>query len=431
MLDDFTNATETQGYNRIEYSAWRKIKTSSAKNFVVIHSFPKGSIEIEELEIREYYPSKKEFGKTVFSFSATKYDITQNNSLTAFLINHWKDYPRFYLEDKTIEITQGGYFIDNLDLTNNTIDYKYSPNIMSYKTTTTTDVPKAWRNYATTAAPNSWNDSAITTSIDDYIQQWYSSNDTTIYHHILNQLDTDGYIVKQQLDTKNNNNNDKEKKSMKTNDMFNFEFGPVSDRQFRLSPYGIAVSTVDNGWVSYNAKTGEIFNVDIINFDVSKLIYKMPVAFNAIAVGDILIHGRKPVFVRAINTDGTVSVINYADASVVNIMPVKSPFGFNFFTKVCPLVDFGTNNATSDNPFGTMLPFLMMNDNENFDPMMLFFLNGNGNGNNMFQNPMMMYFLMNKGENKDFLPYYFLMNGFAPAGNAPGTPATPAEAPTA
>ena len=68
--------------------------------------------------------------------------------------------------------------------------------------------------------------------------------------------------------------------------MIKFDFGPVSDKQFRMSPYGIAVATNANGWVSYNPKTGEVFNVDIINFDISKLIYKMPVASNAIAIGD-------------------------------------------------------------------------------------------------------------------------------------------------
>ena len=119
--------------------------------------------------------------------------------------------------------------------------------------------------------------------------------------------------------------NNTEENNMKTNNLINFEFGPVSNTQFRISPYGIAVATNSNGWVAYNSKTKEVFNVDIINFDISKFIYKMPVAMNEIKPGDILIHCAKPVFVRKVNENGTVSVLNYANSTVVDILPVKSP----------------------------------------------------------------------------------------------------------
>ena len=200
---------------------------------------------------------------------------------------------------------------------------------------------------------------------------------------------------------------------MNTNDLIKFDFGPVSDKQFRMSPYGIAVATNANGWVSYNSKTGEVFNVDIINFDISKLIYKMPVALNAIAIGDILIHGNQPVFVRSINSNGTISVLNYANSTVVDILPVKSPFGFNFFTKVCALVDFSSLTADPDNPFGNMLPFLMLaDDNKDFDPMTLLLFNSMGGNNNFASNPMMMYFLLSQKGDKanDMLPFLLMMN---------------------
>lgn len=392
LLKDFQKATEDEGYERISYGEWRKLKISKSAHFVIIHSFPE--YNLEQLQIKEYYIWGKVFGETLYSHACSKeYGITFSNSLAAFLINHWKDYLSFDLEKNTVEISQGGYFINNLDSTNDSITYDYSsPKVMTYQT-----APISSNNYATTSIEN---------SINNYIQEWYNSNSTTMYHNILNQLDTDGYITK--------TNNDEEKDNMNTNDLIKFDFGPVSDKQFRMSPYGIAVATNANGWVSYNSKTGEIFNVDIVNFDISKLIYKMPVALSAIAIGDILIHGNQPVFVRSINSNGTISVLNYANSTVVDILPVRSIFGFNFFTKVVPLIDFSQNTASPDNPFGNMLPFLMLvDDNKDFDPMTFFLFNSMGDNNNFASNPMMMYFLLSQkgGKSNDMLPFLLMMNG--------------------
>lgn len=205
--------------------------------------------------------------------------------------------------------------------------------------------------------------------------------------------------------------NNTEENNMKTNNLINFEFGPVSNTQFRISPYGIAVATKSNGWVAYNSKTEEVFNVDIINFDVSQLIYKMPVTMSNIKPGDILIHSERPVFVRKVNENGTVSVLNYANSTVIDILPVKSPFGFNFFTKICSLIDLNTISADADNPFGNILPFLIFSgeDKENFDPRMLLFFNKD---NNIFNNnnPLFFYLLFNKnnGDMNDILPLILL-----------------------
>lgn len=210
-------------------------------------------------------------------------------------------------------------------------------------------------------------------------------------------------------------NINKENKKMDTSNLFNFDFGPASSNQFRMSPYGLAVRTQANGWVAYNAKTGDLMDVDILNFDISKMIYKMPVALTAIKPGDILMHGGKPVFVREVATgDSTVRVIDYTNATVADILPVKSPFGFNFFTKVCPLFNFDQASANSDNPFGNMLPFLMLNGEKdgNFDPTLLFMASVMNGGNMDFtSNPMMLYCLMNRQDKGDILPFVMMMNG--------------------
>ena len=222
------------------------------------------------------------------------------------------------------------------------------------------------------------------------------------------------------------NKHTKENKKMDTSNLFKFDFGPASCNLFRMSPYGLAVKTQSNSLIAYNAKTGELMDVEVVNFDISKMIYRMPVALTAIQPGDILMHAGKPMFVKEIAAGGnTVRVINYADATVVDILPVKSPFGFNFFTKITPLFDMSGMNANPDNPFGNMLPFLMLQGEDNdFDPTLLFLAGGMGNMD-FTSNPMMLYFLMNRKDKSDVLPFLMMMNGGIPGwGNGAPAPAT-------
>lgn len=213
---------------------------------------------------------------------------------------------------------------------------------------------------------------------------------------------------------------ERKEKEMNTSNFIKFDFGPVSSSRYRMSPYGIAVCTSNNDWVSYNKDTNEIVDVDVLNFDASKFLYKMPVAQKDVAIGDIVVHANKPVFVRAINDNGTIEVVDYVEASVSNILPVKSPFGFNFFTKIVSLVDFSKLGADSDNPFGNMLPFMLMGDGAEFNPLMFMMMNGKMD----MSNPMMMYALMSGQSNKKntdndgswLLPMIMvLMNSNAPA----------------
>ena len=105
------------------------------------------------------------------------------------------------------------------------------------------------------------------------------------------------------------------------------------------------------------------------------------------------------------------------------IIPTKNMFGFNFMTKVVNLFDNFMSTPNSNNPFGNMLPFLMMGDNKNFDPMMMMFMTGqnNFNVNDMFSNPMMMYFMMKDNKNTDLLPMFMMMN-MNPAQHKPQEP---------
>ena len=186
----------------------------------------------------------------------------------------------------------------------------------------------------------------------------------------------------------------------------NFDFGPCGNT-VRLSMYGMAIQNVSGEWVSYNPDSREIINVDVFNMaDGGKYMYKMPVAIADVKEGDIVIHNRVPMFVTAINENGTFEVTDVRAGETKNIIPTRNMFGFNFMTKVVSLFGAFTDAPTADQPFGNMLPFLMMGENKDIDPMMMFFMMGQG-GTNVMANPMMMYFMMK--DNKDFDPMLMFM----------------------
>lgn len=207
-----------------------------------------------------------------------------------------------------------------------------------------------------------------------------------------------------------NNNNNKEKNKM--NSGFNFDFGPCTDNNVRISMYGIAVKNTAGEWVSYNPATNEIINVDIFNFENGgKYLYKMPVALKDITVGDVIIHNKVPVFVLAINEDGSIRATDVRAGENKDIILTKNMFGFDFATKIVSLFSMFGQSPTPDQPFGNFLPFMLMNDNNDIDPMLVLAMTQGGFGS-FTQNPMMLYFLMeNKCDNKNLLPLMMMANG--------------------
>ena len=207
----------------------------------------------------------------------------------------------------------------------------------------------------------------------------------------------------------------KEKENMDTNKMFNFDFGPVASH-IRMSPYGLAIASADNKYVSYDKASGNIVDVEVFNFDAQKFLYKMPVPVNQVAVGDIVVHMRKPMFVRDVK-DSVVSVIDIYNAEAKDILPVKSPFGFNFMTKIVSLVDM--SGADANSPFGNMLPLLMMGEgkgNDNSMLMMAMAMTG-GMNVNMMSNPLMMLAMMDGKADTSTLMYLAMQNQIANMNN--------------
>lgn len=203
----------------------------------------------------------------------------------------------------------------------------------------------------------------------------------------------------------------KEKENMDTNKMFNFDFGPVASH-IRMSPYGLAIKSADNKFVSYDKDSGSVVDVEVFNFDAQKFLYKMPVPVSQVAVGDVVVHMRKPMFVREVKGN-VVSVIDIYNAEAKDILPVKSPFGFNFMTKIVSLVDM--SGADDNSPFGNMLPLLMMGEGQDFkDILPLMLMTGNtGAFGNMNQNSLLWFAMMSdKGNMNDMLPFLLMGNMF-------------------
>ena len=241
-------------------------------------------------------------------------------------------------------------------------------------------------NYDTSTAYNAVNYGTTTT--DNYVL-------TTDYI-------TNTYIKPETTKKENNKMNNK---------IFNFDFGPVKGDSIRMSMYGLAVKNRDGNYVAWDKVNENIMNVDILNFNGDGLMYKIPVAIKDIKDGDIVIHNKVPMFVLEV-FDKSLDVIDIYYGERKSIIPAKSPFGFDFATKVISLIDFGAmggDTPSEDNPFGNMWPLLMLGDSSSIDPMMLALMCASKGD---CANPMMMYALIaSKGNNDNLLPLMFMMNG--------------------
>lgn len=202
------------------------------------------------------------------------------------------------------------------------------------------------------------------------------------------------------------------------NKMFKgIEFGKIVDGSIVMSIYGPAFRTADGGYIAHQGQ-GDYVDADGFLFDGNdSFCFKMPVGRNSVSIGDIIVHNKK--YCRIIDCDdrGDFVVEDIMNKEVKTIMSSRSPFGFDFYTKV---ITFGENmfKANKENPFGSMLPMMMLigdgrksNDNSMMMAMMMMMQNGQTE-----IDPMMMYFMMNGSTGNDMLPMLMMMQSgaFAP-----------------
>lgn len=187
-----------------------------------------------------------------------------------------------------------------------------------------------------------------------------------------------------------------------------FDFGTCENDNVKISMYGIAVKNATDTWVSYDAKSGSVVDVDILNFD-AKYLYKIPVAIKDIKESDVIIHNRKPMFVTRVE-GGKVLAIDPAAGEEKVILLTRSPFGFDFIVKVINLFGDIASSANANAPFGNVLPLMLLADDNKSEDMLplIFAMNG---GKFDMSNPMMLYLLVKNDKNSDMLPLMLAMNG--------------------
>lgn len=199
----------------------------------------------------------------------------------------------------------------------------------------------------------------------------------------------------------------KENDNMKN--MINFDFGPCTGNDnIRMSIYGIAVKNANGTFVSYDATNTAIMDVDVFNFDGAKFLYKMPVAIKDVKVGDVVIHARKPMFVTEVLADSkSLKVVDPVNGEKKEIILTRSPFGFDFATKIVNFLGnvCGNSFANADNPFGNLWMMMLMDENSNMDNMLPFMMMSQG-GSNI--DPMMMFALMGNKGNDNLLPFLMM-----------------------
>ena len=187
--------------------------------------------------------------------------------------------------------------------------------------------------------------------------------------------------------------------------IFGTYFGKFNTNSLAMSIYGMAVKDTTGRYVTY--KDGEIIDVSEFLIPNMNYFFAMPIAITEIRVRDIILHQDKPMMCINGNDDGSIRAIDFTTQEIKDIMPKKNPFGFNFVTKVvCP---FGENSfmmdgfgADSSNPFGNMLPMMMLMDDKDGTKdktdMMMMAMMMSGGHLDLTSNPMLMYMMMSDGE---------------------------------
>lgn len=376
ILGDFQKAVKHKEYSkRIDYEIWKKLKQAT----IVLVAFADDEVKFFDHFNRLMYSSsisEKGFGR----FFYDKYIKKEETKMeyTATVAN-------------TATINRNGSIL-NTTADTISLDAEQLKSNYYYPTTGTSPV-------INTGDAKTWGTIAIQSDAEEL-----RNRVRKLENDMLNKVD-------------------KEKEN-KTMNGLNFDFGPCGNG-VRLSMYGMAIQNNAGEWVSYNPATKEIINVDILNIaDGGKYMYKIPVPIQDVKSGDIVVHNRVPMFVTEASGDGNFTVVDVRAGESKTIIPARNMFGFNFMTKVVNLFGNIMGTPSADQPFGNMLPFLMLGNEDNSnsnDAMLMLMLAQNQTqnlaGGNLFSNPMMMYFLMK--DNKNFDPMMLLLMNQMPAAPTP------------
>ena len=433
ILDNFSQAVQDNKYHKLDYAFWRKLKTSKNSIRIIVKTDLNGKIFFD------IFPDTY----IMNSFFADAGDGSFGEYLVDNVCNIFTNDYAIECSEKFFEYKMRRARAKKTIAKNNNISKTHDEldctKVYDKTTGWNTEFSSAWipdedniskileKLNATPITVVSHDEDCITGKVasvnsNTIFTDTIASTTTTLGSQIEAIKDKCAMIDNDYIDDRINkvlneqntfNNNVDNKKGNNKMKAFNFDFGPCTNDNIRMSMYGLAVKNTAGTWVSYNPESKEIIDVDVFNFDGGKFLYKMPVAIKDVKVGDIVIHNRKAMFVTEIAEAGMIAIDPQAGEEK-KILLTKSPFGFNFATKVVSLFNMTSNAPTPDAPFGNMLPFLMMSESDgefDMNTMLMLSMMGGQGSMDFAKNPMMMYFLMKDTKNMDeLLPLMFMGN---------------------
>ena len=372
-LNLFSKAVSRDEYKKIDYKTWKELKDLSTVNKlrIVIRKDDRTCATLDE--IRFIFP---------FNVEKTYLALIKPNPFLAFLETE-------LLEDGKVDIEwefcneMNDYTIAGGAIYNNKGEYvsdvsniTYTTGSIGTATTTTATTYTSPINIAYGTSSNGW---AVSSEFDT-VSNTLKELSKTLNDHI--------------------NKENKDENKMNTNDMFNFDFGVISDNKIRMSMYGYAIPNEAGKYVAYDLEHNRMMDVQILNFNCAGMFYKIPKPLTKITYGDVIFHNGVPMFVCGINEERTrFTVIDPKEGAEKTILPAHSPFGFDYLTCLVSLMDSFDMPADENNPFGNMLPLLLMSNGQTSDQTLPLYLMMNGEGNLEWNNPYMLMAMSNGNMN--------------------------------
>lgn len=428
ILDNFSQAVQDNKYHKLDYVFWRKLKTTKNSVRIVVKSDLNDKIFFEVFP--DTYIMNSFFADGIDgSFGEFLADNVCNIFTNDYAIECSEKFLEYKMRraKKTVEKNNNiSKTCDNLDYIKvydkgiwstefscaNTISDEEAQKILGeLNTTPITVVPDSDCMTGKVASINS--NAIFATSTPDTITLGSQIDAIKDKCAMIDNDYIDDRINKVLNEQNTFNNNVDDKKGNKKMKAFNFDFGPCTTDNIRMSMYGLAVKNANGTWVSYNPESKEIIDVDIFNFDGGKFLYKMPVAIKDIAPGMVIVHNRKAMFVIEVGDSG-ITVVDPQAGEEKKILPTKNCFNFNFYTRVVSLFDSfmksPENAPSAENPFGNMWMYMLMDENQNMSDMLLpmMLMSQNGNTFNGI-NPMMFMLMDGKQDMKDMIVPMMLM----------------------
>lgn len=430
VLDNFSQAVQDGKYHKLDYVFWRKLKTTKNSVRIVVKSDLNGKIFFDIFPdtyiMNSFFADgiDSSFGEylidNVCNIFTNDYAIECSEKFLEYKMRKAKktveknnDISKTRDDLDYIKVYDKGIWSTEFSCANTISDEEAQKILGKLNTTPITIVPDS---DCMTGKVASINSNAI------FATTLATSATTTLGGRIdaiedkcamIDNDYIDGRINKVLNEQNTFNNNVDNKKGNKKMKAFNFDFGPCTTDNIRMSMYGLAVKNANGTWVSYNPESKEIIDVDIFNFDGGKFLYKMPVAIKDIAPGMVIVHNRKAMFVIEVGDSG-ITVVDPQAGEEKKILPTKNCFNFNFYTRVVSLFDSfmksPENAPSAENPFGNMWMYMLMDENQNMSDMLLpmMLMSQNGNTFNGI-NPMMFMLMDGKQDMKDMIVPMMLM----------------------